>query len=68
MLLFPFILQPHWEEKLSKARRVKWSRGVEKGKEVAVEEMRTEISIFLEKDFLEFLSDLVCGRQLRDSA
>lgn len=37
---------------------------MEKGKEVAVEEMRTEISIFLEKDFLEFLSDPVCGRQL----
>lgn len=37
---------------------------MEKGKEVAAEEMGTEISIFLEKDFLEFLSDPVCGRQL----
>ena len=37
---------------------------MEKGGEVALEEMRTEISIFLEKDFLEFLFDWVCGRQL----
>ena len=37
---------------------------MEKGKKVAVEEMGTEISIFLEKDFLEFLSDPVRGRQL----
>ena len=36
----------------------------ERGGEVALEEMGTEISIFLEKDFLEFLFDRVCRRQL----
>ena len=55
---------PRTRTRKSYPRNMGRCRGVEKGKEVAVEEMRTEISIFLEKDFLEFLSDPVCGRQL----